>query len=251
MTDHIHSTQDGHMLQIVLARPDKKNALTSAMYEALIALLHRADADADIRVITIEGSGGSFCAGNDIGDFLLGARDIHNAPAFRFIKTIAACQTPIVAAVEGVAVGVGTTMLLHCDLAYAAPGAKFRMPFVDLGLVPEAASSLLVPRLAGQKKATEWLMLGDGFDAQDAERFGIINAIIDADMLRTHARAQARRLAAKPPAALAATRRLMRGDTAATLAHIATESAAFAQALASPEARAAFLTFMEKGKTKA
>jgi enoyl-CoA hydratase/carnithine racemase len=204
MTEHIQSQRDGHALHITLARSEKKNALTSAMYEALIVLLRQADADAAIRVVTIEGAGGSFCAGNDIGDFLAGVRDMHNAPSFRFIKTIASCDTPIVAAVEGVAVGVGTTMLLHCDLAYAAPNATFRMPFVDLGLVPEAASSLLVPHLAGMKKAVEWLMLGDGFDAQDAARFGVINAVVDADTLRIHARAQARRLAAKPPAALAA-----------------------------------------------
>lgn len=246
MSDHIHSSLDGHVLHITFARPDKKNALTSAMYEALIGLLHRADADAAIRAITLEGSGGSFCAGNDIGDFLSGARDAQKAPAFRFIKTIAACQTPIVAGVEGVAVGVGTTMLLHCDLAYAAPGAKFRMPFVDLGIVPEAASSLLVPQRAGMKKATEWLMLCDAFDAQDAARYGIVNAIVDADMLRTHVRAQARRLAAKPPAALAATRAFLRGDTAAILARIESEGDAFTKAVNSPEARAAFMAFMDK-----
>ena len=251
MTDHIRSARDGHVLNITLARPEKKNALTSAMYEALIVLLREADADDAIRAVTLEGSGGNFSAGNDIGDFLSGARDMHDAPAFRFIRTIASCQTPIVAAVEGVAVGVGTTMLLHCDLAYAAPDAKFRMPFVDLGLVPEAAASLLAPQLAGMKKATEWLMLGDGFDAAEAARFGVINAVIDADTLRTHARAQARRLAAKPPAALAATRKLMRGDHAAILARIDTEGIAFGAALASPEAHAAFMSFMEKSKVKA
>ena len=250
MTNHIHCVRDGDVLQITLARPEKKNALTSAMYETLIVLLREADASEAIRAVTLEGSGGSFCAGNDIGDFLSGARDMHNAPAFRFIKAIAACDTPIVAAVEGVAVGVGTTMLLHCDLAYAAPDAKFRMPFVDLGLVPEAAASLIVPQLAGMKKAAEWLMLGDGFDAADAARFGIVNAVIDADTLRTHARAQARRLASKPPAALAATRALMRGDRAHVLARVDAEAIAFGAALASPEARAAFMAFMEKGKAK-
>lgn len=250
LTTHIASTRDGNILHITLARPEKKNALTSAMYEALIVLLHGADADENIRAITIEGSGGNFSAGNDIGDFLSGARDMLNAPAFRFIKAIASCGTPLVAAVEGVAVGVGTTLLLHCDLAYAAPDAKFRMPFVDLGLVPEAAASLLVPQLAGMKKAVEWLMLGDSFDAVDAARHGVINAVIDADTLRTHARAQARRLAAKPPAALAATRRLMRGDRSGMLARIDAEGEAFGKALASPEARAAFMAFMEKGKAK-
>ena len=250
MTEHVISARDGHLLHITLARPEKKNALTSAMYEALIVLLRDADANADVRVVTLEGAGGNFSAGNDIGDFLSGARDILNAPAFRFIKTIAACQTPIVAAVEGVAVGVGTTMLLHCDLTYAAPTARFRMPFVDLGLVPEAAASLLLPQLAGAKKAAEWLMLGDGFDAVDAARFGVVNAVIDADTLRTHARAQARRLASKPPAALAATRALMRGDRAQVLARIDAEGVAFGAALASPEARAAFTAFMDKGKVK-
>jgi enoyl-CoA hydratase/carnithine racemase len=250
LTDHIRSARDGHVLNITLARPEKKNALTSAMYEALIVLLHEADADATIRAVAIEGSGRSFCAGNDIGDFLSGARDMLNAPAFRFIKALAACDTPLVAAVEGAAVGVGTTLLLHCDLAYAAPDAKFRMPFVNLGLVPEAAASLLVPQLAGVKKATEWLMLGDGFDARDAERFGVINAVVETGV-SAHARAQAQRLAAKPPAALAATRKLMRGGRAAILARIDAEGAAFGAALASPEARAAFTSFMEKGKAKA
>ena len=250
MTLNIQTLRDGHILHITLARPEKKNALTSAMYEALIELLRQADADADIRVVTIEGSGGSFCAGNDIGDFLAGARDMHNAPAFRFIKTIAACNTPIVAAVEGVAVGVGATMLLHCDLAFATPDATFRMPFVDLGIIPEAAASLLVPQLAGMKKAAEWLLLGDAFDAAEAARCGLINAVIDADALVAHAHAQARRLAAKPPMALAATRRLMRGDRAAVLARIDEESGHFAAALASPEARAAFAAFLDKGKAK-
>jgi enoyl-CoA hydratase/carnithine racemase len=141
-------------------------------------------------------------------------------------------------------------MLLHCDLVYAAPDASFRMPFIDLGLVPEAASSLLLPRAAGMKKAVEWLMLGDAFDAATAERHGIVNAVIPRERLRDHARAQARRLAEKPARALAATRALLRGDPAAVLARIDQEGAAFAKALASPEAREAFLRFMAKGAGK-
>ena len=250
MSENIRAERDEALLHIVLARPEKKNALTSAMYEALIALLREADTSEAIRAITIEGSGGSFCAGNDIGDFIAGAAAGENMPAFRFVKALAACQTPLVAAVEGVAVGVGTTLLLHCDLAYAAPGATFRMPFIDLGLVPEAASSLLLPRVAGAKKAAEWLLLGDAFDARAAERHGVVNAVIEAADLRAHARAQARRLAEKPTQALAATRRLMRGDLSDVLARIDAEGAAFARALASPEAHAAFARFMAKGAAK-
>jgi enoyl-CoA hydratase/carnithine racemase len=162
----------------------------------------------------------------------------------RFISTIALCDTPIVAAVEGNAVGVGTTMLLHCDLVYAAPSAKFRMPFVDLGLVPEAASSLTVPLRVGMAKASEWLLLGESFDAHEAHRCCVINAVVPAGELIDTARQAAIRLAAKPPQALAAARRLMRGDREAIRAQMARESEAFAAALESPEAKAAFSAFL-------
>lgn len=251
MTDHIQLVRDGAVLAITFARPDKKNALSSAMYEALIVALNVADRDEEIGAILFVGSGGAFTAGNDIGDFLAGTRAAHGAPAFRFIKALANCDTPMVAAVEGVAVGVGTTMLLHCDLVYAAPGATFRMPFVDLGLVPEAASSLLVPRRFGAAKAAELLLLGEPFDGAEAYRLGLVNAVVPNDALLAHARSKAQALAAKPRAAIAATRRLLRGDRAEVLARMEEESAAFAKALTSPEAKRAFEAFLAKSKPAA
>src|SRR5260370_14854367 len=146
MNDSIDVSRDGALLRVTLARPEKKNALTSAMYEVMTEALAEAGRDASIRAVLFAGNGGTFCAGNDIGDFIAAIDDFRNAPSLRFIKALAVCQTPLVAAVDGVAVGVGTTMLLHCDLVYTAPGTRFRMPFVDLCLVPEAASSLLIPR---------------------------------------------------------------------------------------------------------
>ena len=245
----VRSTRDGALLRLALDRPDKKNALTGAMYDALTAGLAEAAADVSVGAVVIEGTPGAFTAGNDIGDFLAhAAAGFHESPALRFIRALAANEVPLVAAVDGVAVGVGTTMLFHCDLVYATPRALFRMPFVDLGLVPEAASSLLVPRRVGVAKATEWLLLGDAFDAASAERAGIVNAVVAPEALVETALAQARRLAEKPRGALRATRKLIRGDLAEVEARIEEEARGFAAALAGPEARAAFEAFMAKGK---
>ena len=239
---------DGDVLRVTLARPEKKNALTADMYEAFIAAIVHAEKEA-IGALLIEGSGGVFTAGNDIGDFLAHSDDFQNAPALRFIRALAVCDTPIVAAIEGDAIGVGTTMLLHCDLVYAAPSARFRMPFVDLGLVPEAAASLLFPQRIGLAKASEFLLLGDSFDAETAARLGIVNALVPAHELAATALRQAQRLAEKPRAALRATRRLLRGDRADVLARIEAEAAAFAKALRSEEARKAMTAFMTRTKS--
>lgn len=245
MSPHVLTHVEDGVLRVTLARPEKKNALTSDMYELLIAALNEAR-NAAIGALMIEGSGGVFTAGNDIGDFLAHAGDFQNAPALRFIRALASCETPIVAAVEGDAVGVGVTMLMHCDLVYAAPSARFSMPFVDLGLVPEAAASLLLPQRAGLAKASEFLLLGEAFDAEAAVRLGIVNAMIPEPELAETALRQAGRLAAKPRAALRATRRLLRGDTAEILARIEEEAAAFATALGSEAARAAMTAFMAR-----
>lgn len=250
MTNLVRVAQDGGVLILTLARPDKKNALTGEMYLALIAALERADADESIGAVLIEGEGGAFTAGNDIGDFLAHASAGAAMPAFRFVKAIAACDTPLVAAVDGVAVGVGTTMLFHCDLVYAAPTAKFRMPFIDLGLVPEAGSSLTVPARVGRAKAAELLMLGEGFDAAEAHRLGVVNAVVAANLLRDVALVEARRLASKPRAAMRATRRLIVGDRTELMKRIDEEATAFARALSSDEARQAFMTFMAKSAAK-
>jgi enoyl-CoA hydratase/carnithine racemase len=244
MTTDVIVAREDAVLRITMNRPAKKNALTGAMYKAMQDALERADRDEEIRAVLLTGTDGVFTAGNDIGDFFAGTRDAQGSPAMRFISTIALCDTPIVAAVEGNAVGVGTTILFHCDLVYAAPLAKFRMPFVDLGLVPEAASSLTVPLRVGMAKASEWLLLGESFDAHEAHRCGVINAIVPAGELIDTARQAAIRLAAKPPRALAAARRLMRGDREAIRAQMARESEAFAAALESSEAKAAFSAFL-------
>ena len=244
MTEHLKIARDGAVLTATLARPDKKNALTGAMYDALRQALNDADADASVGAVLIAGEGGAFTAGNDIADFLSGGA----LPALRFVRTIAACKTPIVAAVEGVAVGVGATMLFHCDLVYAAPSALFKMPFIDLALVPEAGATLTVPRRFGMAKANEMLLLGDAIDAGEAHRLGLVNAVIAPGELRAHALKQAQRLAAKPRGALAAARAMIRGDVAPVLARIDEEAKAFEAALKSDEARAAFMAFMSKGK---
>jgi enoyl-CoA hydratase/carnithine racemase len=248
MTNDVIVARYDNILRIVMNRPAKKNALTGAMYKAMRDALELADRDENIRAVLLTGTDGVFTAGNDIGDFLAGTRDEHGSPAFRFITAIAQCDTPIVAAVEGNAVGVGTTMLFHCDLVYAAPSARFHMPFIDLGLVPEAASSMTVPLRVGMGKASEWLLLGEAFDAHEAHRCGVINGVVPAGELIDTALKAAMRLAAKPAQALAATRRLMRGDRAAIHAQMAKESEAFAAALDSPEAKAAFSAFLSKVK---
>jgi len=245
---HIRIERDGAVLCVNFDRPDKKNALTGAMYLAATEALRQAGQDTTIGAILFAGSGGMFTAGNDIGDFLEASGEPGEFPAFTFIKTLAACETPLVAAIEGLAIGIGATMMLHCDLVYAAPGTIFRLPFVDLGLVPEAASSLLLPRRIGMAKAAEYLLLGEAFDAEEALRFGLVNAIVPARELRGFAIERAGRLAAKPRAAIAATRRLMRGDGQDIQVRIDEEARLFGIAMHSDEARAAFAAFLGKAR---
>lgn len=250
MTDHVAISREDGIIVLRLDRPEKKNALTGAMYAALMEAFAQADRDR-LAAVVLTGSGGSFTAGNDIADFLAYARQPGAAPPFRFLEALVALETPLVAAVEGVAVGIGTTILLHCDLAYAGPSARFQMPFVDLGLVPEAGSTRLLPERVGGVKAAELLLLAEAFDAEEALRLGLVNAVVPAAALMDHALAQARRLAAKPRGALRTTRALLRRDRDALLAVIRAESEAFGAALASPEARAAFEAFLGKARPAA
>jgi enoyl-CoA hydratase/carnithine racemase len=243
---NVKITRDGAVLCVTFDRPDKKNALNRAMYMAATEALRQADGDRSIGAVVFAGSGGVFTAGNDIADFLEARAECGELPAFTFIKTLAACETPLVAAIEGIAIGIGATMMLHCDLVYVAPGTVFRLPFVDLGLVPEAASSLLLPRRAGMAKAAESLLLCEPFDAEEAVRLGLANAIVPACELRGFAIERAGQLAAKPRAAIAATRRLMRGDGEEILARIEDEARLFSAALRSEEACAAFAAFLGK-----
>jgi enoyl-CoA hydratase/carnithine racemase len=248
MTGDVLVSRDGAVLRLAFNRPQKKNALTGDMYRTLIAAVEEAARDPAIGAILFEGKGGIFTAGNDIADFLTATEKEEEIPALEFIRLVARCETPLVAAVDGVAIGIGTTLLFHCDLVYATPAALFRMPFVDLGLVPEAGSSLLVPQRVGLQKAAQWLLLGEKFDAEEARLFGLVNEIAAAERLDELALSRARALATKPRNALAETRRLIRGDRDALIMRIEEEARAFATALRSEEARAAFAAFLEREK---
>ena len=237
-------TIDNHVLRIQLNRPRKKNALSPAMYDSLRAAIERADDDSSIRVITLTGSGDSFCAGNDLNTFLA---DPGSDAAARFIKAIAGAQTPIVAAVNGVAVGVGVTMLLHCDLVYAAAEARFNFAFIDLGLLPEAASSYLLPRMLGYSGAAELLMLGEAFSAEQARECGIVNQVVAAEALDDLARSKAAQLAAKPPEALRQTKMLLRrGSSKAVEETMALELSMIGERLVSDEARGIMQAFFKR-----
>ncbi len=244
-SDVRHSDADG-VRTLVIDRPDKRNAITAAMYTALADALVAAREDAGVAVVVITGAGATFTAGNDLRDFLRAPPAAADSPVFRFLMALVDFDKPLVAAVRGAAVGIGTTMLLHCDLVYAAPSARFQLPFVSLGLVPEAASTLLLPRLVGQHRAAEWLLLGEPFDAAAAAAGGLVNAIIPDEALDAHAAAKARALAAKPRAALRHTKRLLRADMAEVKAAMQREADLFLEALRSPEAQAAFRAFLEK-----
>lgn len=248
MTDDLKIDKQDGVLAITLNRAGKKNALTADMYLGLVQAMCDADSDNDIGAILISGAGGNYSAGSDIAEFLSRVDKTGEFPALTFIKQIALCETPIVAAVSGNAIGVGTTMLLHCDLVYAAPDARFHMPFIDLALVPEAGSSLLVPARFGNLKAAELLLLGEPVDAAGAEKLGLINAIVDSGTLLDHARERAAQLARKPRNALRATRNLLRGNRSDILARIGEESKAFETALRSDEARQVFQAFLARKK---
>ena len=239
-------TLSNHILQIQLNRPQKKNALTPAMYDALREAIERANADNSIHVITLTGSGDSFCAGNDLNTFLA---DPGSDAAARFIMAIAGAQTPIVAAVNGVAVGVGVTMLLHCDLVYAAQDAKFNFAFIDLGLLPEAASTYLLPRMLGYGRAAELLLLGEAFSADKARECGIVNEVVAADQLDALARSKAAQLASKPPEALRQTKMLLRrGGAKAIEDTMALELSMIGERLVSDEARGIMQAFFARRK---
>jgi enoyl-CoA hydratase/carnithine racemase len=230
-----------------LDRPEKKNALTLAMYTALADALDQADTREDIRCILVAGHASGFCAGNDLNDFLQMAETGGlGAPIVRFLHALASCKTPLVAAVAGQAVGVGTTMLLHCDYVVAAEDAVFSTPFVTLGLAPEAGSSLLMPRLMGHARAFEILAMGHPLDALGAQSAGLVNAIVRSADLESAALAAARKIAALPPQAVRAARALIRGNAEEIAARIDAEVEVFRQRLASPEAKAAFRAFLDR-----
>jgi enoyl-CoA hydratase/carnithine racemase len=248
MTDFVEVSRDGAVSVVTLARTEKKNALTGAMYGALVEAFAQAGKDETIGALLLRGKEGIFTAGNDIGDFLARGGSAETAPSTLFIRALAAFEKPLVAAVEGPAIGIGATLCFHCDLVYAAPSARFHMPFVNLGIVPEAGSSLLAPQRFGYAKAAEFIMLAESFDATVARELGLVNAIVEPGELYAHALAKAQALAAKPRDALLATRRLLRGDPAILKARMDEEVRLFGEAVRSPQARAAFSAFLQKAK---
>jgi len=237
------------VFHIEMARPEKKNALTAGMYQTMADALASADRDPAVRVILISGAGGNFTAGNDLADFLATPPMDESAPVYQFIEGFAKLQKPFVAAVEGVAIGVGTTMLLHCDLVYAGSGARFALPFANLGLTPEAASSLLLPLRAGHARAAEMLMLGEAFSAQVALEIGIVNAVLPDAQVLAHALERCRKLTTQPAASLRHTKLLMkRAQSALIRETMSVEAEVFRERLVSHEAREAFAAFFEKRK---
>ena len=247
MSDVIIETNEG-VVEIRLDRPKKKNAVTIAMYRAMNEALASAAADAKVGAVVFSGSGEAFCAGNDVVDFMngIGADANGEPPVAQFIRTIATFEKPMVAAVHGAAVGIGTTMLLHCDLVYASETARLHTPFVSLGLVPEAASSLLLPRRIGYTRAAEMILLGTPIDAGRARDLGLVNAVVPQGELRAHALGKAAELARLPPNALRVSRALLRGGAEEVTARIDEEARHFLAALGGAEAREAFIAFMER-----
>ncbi len=248
-TPHVRSALENGVLTLSIDRPEKKNALTQAMYLALAQAFERAQSDLEIGAVLLSGAGGDFTAGNDIADFVGAGPDRGPAAAMALLHAAAALDAPLVIAVEGVAVGIGTTLLLHADVAVAAPDARFKTPFIDLGLCPEGGSSALMPALLGRAATARFLMLGETVPAEDARAWGLVDAL-DPEPL-TRARSIAADLAGKPREAMRATKRLIRQGTRADLPEtIDREARAFADRLASPEAQAAFAAFLQRSAAR-
>jgi enoyl-CoA hydratase/carnithine racemase len=239
---------DAGVMTITFNRLDKKNSITSSMYAAMAEALAQAATDPAVRVVVFQGHESIFSAGNDIGDFLNQPPTTQESPVFRFLRGIATFEKPLLAAVAGPAVGIGTTMLFHCDLVYAGDNAAFSMPFVNLGLCPEAASSLLAPKMFGYHRAAEALLMGEPFFAEAAQEVGLVNRVVPPTEVNGYAQAQARKLAAKPLSSLIATKRLMKGDQQAVLQKMDEEGQSFGRMLREPAAKEAFGAFMEKRK---
>ncbi|HXX03775.1 MAG TPA: crotonase/enoyl-CoA hydratase family protein [Xanthobacteraceae bacterium] len=248
MSEPVIVTDDGGVRTVRINRPEKKNALTQAMYAEMTRALREADASDSIRCVVFAGAPGAFCAGNDIADFLKAAQGGSDLHALGFVEEIARSRTPKVAAVGGVAVGVGTTMLFHCDHVVASVEATFSTPFLKLGLLPEAASTLLAPMRMGYARAFALLAMGRPLSAQDAKDAGIVNAVVEAGQLDAVALQAAWEIAALPPKALAVTRALLRGDLDEILKRITLESSHFRDLLQSDEARVAFMQFLARKK---
>lgn len=247
--NHIVSDTADGVMTIRMNRPDKKNAITADMYASMAAGLDEANADDDVKAILFLGTPGAFSAGNDIADFLkvatTGKRE--SMAVFDFLERIIMAPKPLVAGVDGLAIGVGTTMLLHCDFVVASGNSRFKTPFVDLGLVPEAGSSLITPKITGHHRAFELLAMGEAFSADQARLAGFVNKVVDPEILEETAMDVARSIASKPAEALKLSRELIRGDRTPVLERMREEAVLFGQRLESDEAKQAFMAFMAKG----
>lgn len=249
MSEHITSAtaHDGAVAVLRFARPAKRNAITVAMYEALTAALAAAVADEAVRAVVFLGADGVFTAGNDLKDFMANPPTGEDSAVFRLLQALVDCPKPLVAGVDGAAVGIGTTMLLHCDLVVASDRARFQMPFVKLGLVPEGASSVLLPGRVGMQRASEWLLLGEPFSAQEAHAAGLVNAVVAPAEVDDRAMAYAAALADRPPEAVRLAKALLRDPQRAQVHEaLAREGAVFIERLQAPEAHAAFMTFFAR-----
>lgn len=248
-TDHVRITRLERILHIQMNRPEKKNALTRAMYQAMADAILGADRDEAIRVVLLTGTADCFTSGNDLADFVSAHNNKDEQLQNPFLPVISRAEKPVLAAVTGPAIGIGTTMLLHCDLVYAGTKAQFQLPFVNLGLCPELASTLLLPRLIGHQKAAELLLLGEIFDAQTAQEFGFVNAVVPEEELLETALRKARQLAAQPSAAVRLTKALLKRPLEAAVSKaIDEELVFFMELLKSPAAAEAFQAFVERRK---
>jgi len=248
MTQGVVVTRIEHVLEVRFDRPEKKNALTRAMYAAVVEAFHSAEADPTIRAVMLTGTGDTFTSGNDIKDFQQRVASNSTSSASPFLTALSNFGKPLIGAVNGAAIGVGTTMLAHCDLLIAAKSARFVMPFTSLGLVPEAGSSLLFPQIVGHHRASALLLLGEPMDAQTALQWGFVNQVVDDAVLLETARTLAQRLAALPPQAVRQTKRLMKQGAPDLAGRIDEELTLFRERLQSPEAAEAFTAFVEKRK---
>jgi enoyl-CoA hydratase/carnithine racemase len=247
MTD-INIAQKDNVLSLTLCRAEKKNALTRQMYLDMANAIHYAQKDDHTLAILIQGSEGCFTAGNDLSDFVAASQqeDTEVAETEQFMLALMQCTLPVVAKVEGLAIGIGTTLLLHCDFVYARDDAQFMMPFINLGLVPEYASSYLVPKLVGHARAAEWLMLGEGFSAQDAYTAGLVNRVLPASELDDKVNQVLAKLVTKPKMALLQTKQLLKHDQHVVSEHMYSELKLFVNAMRSDAAKEAFSAFLEK-----
>jgi enoyl-CoA hydratase/carnithine racemase len=250
MSELVNVTDDGPVRSIRMNRPEKKNALTAAMYEAISAAIDGACKNAALHCLLIDGCPHDFCAGNDIGDFVKASVQggTLGAPIIRFLDVLLHCDKPLVAAVQGNAVGIGTTMLFHCDYVVASTAARFSAPFVSLGVVPEAASTLLAPRFMGHARAFSLLVMGRPVNATDAKEAGLVNMVVAPEAVDAEALKATREIAALPPHGVAAARKLLRGSRDDIIARMHVENALFQARLRTAEARAAFEAFLARKK---